>query len=144
MPSALTILDYTDRELLHLVEDLADSDGYTDAAVIAETIKIPNPPNNPHYARHCVGTRFSWMGRFGWLERHPEERSKWRVTQVGRQLMTGNLTKTAERAFNSMKAGDRVLLTRMLARASITDIPEARKMVTREWQHGMARRRNGR
>lgn len=139
--------DFSDRELLHLLSDLADSDGWTTTPELATALGIKpsesmTPRQQEAYARRCVGSRYAAMKRFGFVERD-ETRTKWRVTKVGRDLMSGKLTKGLEQALGKLSSGDRILIMRSLTQAFRTDRVEAATMLRREWQHGAHRNGKG-
>lgn len=142
---ALRNADYTDRELLHILDDLGqgDPEGWASTSDLAEVIRIQHPDANGNgaisdearerYAKHCIATRFSWMVRFKYVERD-EDRTHWRVTDLGRDLMNGKLTKAVEGALDKMKPGDRVLAMRMLTQGYRKADPGS-IMLRREYQH---------
>lgn len=142
---SLKNIDYSDRELLHILNDLAGTEWAT-TDDLADQIRITPPPGNNGqgamndaqkraYAKRCIATRYSWMRRFGWVERD-EDRTKWRVTQIGRDLMNGKLTKGLAASLERINAADRVLVMRSLTKAYQGERNEAKTMLRREWQHG--------
>jgi hypothetical protein len=138
--------DFSDRELLHILNDLADNEGWATTEEIADALHI-SPPGRvtkdyrEKYGKHCVATRYSWMVRYGWVERDPS-RTKWRLTEIGEELMAGNLNKRIEDAISQLSSGDRILVMRRMTEAFRIDREEAATMLRREWLHGA--RRNGR
>lgn len=136
--------DYSDRELLHICADEAGTDGWTTTDDLASVIGISAPPDltgkyRTLYAKRCIATRFSWMVRFGWVERD-EDRTSWRVTRIGRDLMNGNLDKSLEKNLGKLSAGDRVLVMRHMTQGYRSSRDEAAAMLRREWQHGISAR----
>lgn len=109
LPS-LKLNDYADPELLAIITDIANEEGYASSSDIAAQVGI-----EARYANRCVGSRFAWMRRWGWVERHPDE-SAWRLTTVGRELIHGQMTRTVQRMLDRLSEGDRVRVTRELAR----------------------------
>lgn len=132
--------DYTDRELLHILNDVADGDGWASTFDIAAVLPIKHPDGEDHgtHASRCVASRFAWMTRYGWVERD-ESRTKWRLTRVGRDLMNGKLNKSFQTAMDKLSPGDRVLVVRAMGAAFRTGSPEAATMLRREWLHGARR-----
>lgn len=139
--------DFSDRELLHVVNDLADNDGYTTSQEIAHQLGIRLETNGHHVTQEdhlnhgirCVGTRFAWMVRFGFCERD-EDRTKWRLTAEGHDLMNGRLTSGLQKALDKLDPADRVLLMREIATGYVDSSPAAAAMLRREWQRGYRRR----
>jgi hypothetical protein len=141
---SLRIVDYEDRELFHILNDNADEDGWITTDDLSEIIRINHPDGaeasekeRNAYARHCIATRFTWMVRFKWVERN-EKRTKWRLTEIGRNLMNGELTEGVERALNEASHGDRILIMRALTGDYRSQDP-ASIMLRRQWQHGTFR-----
>lgn len=140
--------DYTDRELMHILDGCANNEGWATTDDIMDALRISHPSGanatdeeRAQYARQCIGTRFSWMVRYKYLERD-EDRTKWRLTDTGHDLMNGKLTRTVEKALDKMKPGDRVLAIRMITDGFVRTNPGS-IMMRREWEHNTARR-NGR
>jgi hypothetical protein len=144
---SLKNIDFSDRELLHVLSDVADDDGWATTPELGQTLGIVAPetmvtPNQKiAYVHRCVGARYAFMKRAGWVERD-ETRTKWRITRIGRDLMMGNLSKALENSLGKLKPGDRVLVMRSLTQAYRADRVESATMLRREWQHGA--QRNGR
>lgn len=142
---SLKNIDYSDRELLHILHDLAGTEWAT-TDDLADQIRITPPSRNGSskkmtdgekrlYAKRCIATRYSWMRRFGWVERD-EHRTKWRVTDIGRDLMNGRLTKSLATSLDKLSTADRVLVMRSLTDAYRTDRIEGQTFIRREWTHG--------
>lgn len=145
--AALTSLrneDYSDRELLHILLDKADDEGWTTTFDLMDALRLGHPDadasdkEREKRAKHCIGTRFSWMVRYKWVERDEETRTKWRPSEAGHDLMNGRLTKAVERALAGMKPADRILAMRMLTMDYNRAAPDS-IMLRREWQHGTGR-----
>ena len=127
--NALTLLDFSDYELLAIIDDHLNDDGWASVWDIAETLGIKR-----EHAQRCVSSRFSWMKRWGWIQKHPDERGLYALTAVGEALAKGRLTKAAERALSDLSPGDRVRVTRKLAVDTAQVGFQARKMMQREWR----------
>ena len=67
--------DYSDRELVHVVVDLANDEGWTSVVDVASRVGLKEHVQS-------VTVRFSWMKRYGILERSPKVKLLWR--QIGR------------------------------------------------------------
>src|SRR3954471_18252742 len=95
--------DYTDRELLHVVDDVTTEDGWADTAELAERLGL-----NSNGGRRYVGARMSWMVRYKFCERakRPKQSNKkdaampkdarYRLTKHGRALIQGDLDTDTE------------------------------------------------
>lgn len=138
----LTILDFSDRELLLIVmeEAEADSDGYCDTQAITDRLVLDvKHPNN------SVGVRMGYLRRIGAVEKDPEHDSstgqtRWTVTPQGRLLAAGQIRAAAQRQLDSMGTESMVLLARFIGRRTVdAETQTARKMIQREWRHTTGR-----
>lgn len=136
--TSLRIIDYTDRELLHMLNDVADEEGWATTEQLVKAIGLVSKDNDPGRPRRSVATRFTWMRRFGWVERN-EEHTAWRLTREGADLMNGSLRRGLQKSLKSMRDGDRVLLMREMATAYREAPRESAIMFRREWIHGTKR-----
>jgi hypothetical protein len=144
---SLRLIDFSDRELLLLLNDVADNDGWGTSVEVASKLNL----NVEHPNRH-VSSRFSWLVRFGALEREhlsdeygnllftrggrPKYGQRWRLTTAGRTLALGKLT-SAERARLEGLSADRLLVyTRGLTRRYRTAGDAAGALMGREWRYG--------
>lgn len=128
--ASLRLQEYPDAELLAIVNDMADGDGWSTSEAIAAQIGI-----DAKHARQCVGSRLSWLRRWGYVERHPEIPA-WQVSPLGNALLGGKLTKTARGIIERMNDADRVLFTRLLASTSRA-AGASSKAYEREWKREM-------
>lgn len=134
--------DYTDRELLHVIDRAAVLDGYASTDDIADVLGVSDNGNS-RAAR--ISPRLSWMKRYGFIESvdgsdlEREVKGKlWRVTDIGRQLMGGRLNKSVEGAVQRADPGTALLLMRRLTANREPDSVAA--ALRREYQHNSARR----
>lgn len=144
----LRIDDYSDRELLLVLEDVADSDGWASADDVADRLDLAK--------RAIASSRLSWLKRFGAVEREHERdeagnlryhrdgkamyTQRWRLTNAGRALAHGRLRKKDETALASMGDEQMLLVTRWLSQRTLDDGTTA-KLVQREWRFGHAKQR---
>lgn len=96
--ASLKLADFLDEEFLALLDDLGDHEGWVSSHTIAEAIPIE--------VRN-VGSRLSWMRRYGVVERDTRPgsptRNEWRLTQVGVQLVNARFTKSQQTTISSVK-----------------------------------------
>jgi hypothetical protein len=144
----LTIDDYSDRELLLVLEDVADGDGWADAQDVADRLDLAQ--------RRIASSRLSWLKRFGAVEREherdehgvlrytgtgkPIHTQRWRLTQAGKTLAHGRLRKKDETALGGMGDEQMLLVTRWLSQRTLDDGTTS-KLVQREWRFGHAKQR---
>jgi hypothetical protein len=132
----LSIWGISDPELLGIVDDLADEQGWTHSY----DVRIQLGENPDEVGRHSgVGQRLSWMRRYGWLERS-EQDGRWRLTPMGEAILDHpDLSKAVENALAKMNPAQRVRLTQELAAGSGTGGPEIRTAIRRQWQRSFGR-----
>jgi len=144
----LTIDDYSDRELLLIMEDVADEDGWASADDVADRLDLSK--------RAIASSRLSWLKRFGAVEREHERddsgslryhrdgkamyTQRWRMTKSGRALAHGQLRKKDEAALGTMGDEQMLLVTRWLSQRTV-DEGTTSKLVQREWRFGHAKQR---
>ena len=138
--------DYTDRELLHVIEAAALG-GYASTDDIAEALGVSD---NGHSKASRISPRLSWMARYGFIEsvdatsldgqadRGGYHGKLWTITPVGRALMGGRLTKPVERTLQMADPGTALLLMRRLTANRAPDSVAA--ALRREYQHNSAKR----
>lgn len=121
---------FGDRELLYVVHDLADKEGWVDASSVANRLAITH--ENP---TRCVVGRFVWMRKFGVMERNEEDGSKWRLTEQGEKVRRGTLTKAASKAIEGLGAEQLVVATDMLGRRYSPNQNQVAVLMRRAWKH---------
>jgi hypothetical protein len=131
----LTIWGISDPELLGIVDDLADEEGWTRSYDVRIQLgENPEAVKN----RSGVGQRLAWMKRYGWLERNDDD-GRWRLTPVGQELLDHpDLTKAVEQALGKMNSAQRLRLTRELAESGAAR-PEFRTALRRQWTRSLGR-----
>lgn len=137
MLASLRIVDFSDRELLHIINDLRNEDGWTSSQEVAEELGI-----QADHPAQCVGQRMTWLARYGCVEKHKDEKHMWRITDFGESIMRGKLSKGAERQLENMDEGQLLLATRMVTARyrgmanSSNGQGRAAWLLRREWTHG--------
>lgn len=133
----LTIWGISDTEMLAIVDDLRDDDGWT--ATVEVRLQLgENVDDNRH--RSGAGPRLSWLRRYGWLEQHPDDRRRWRLTAMGHAILDQpKLTVAVERALANMNPAQRVQLTRELAEAGHAAPDSIKTALRRQWMRSLGR-----
>lgn len=142
----LTIEDFSDREFLLIVADVAaNEDGWADSEQVALRMDLST--------RRLASSRLSWLRRYGAVEREhardesgniryhrnglPMHTQRWRLTPAGEVLAFGKLRKGDQAALERMKDEQMLLVTRWLTSRTTGDSTVA-KLVSREWRYGHA------
>lgn len=148
---ALRVVDYTDRELLHILNDKANEEGWATSDELQDSLAVNYPAEDGEivtdaerigYARRCIGARYAYMVRVGFVERN-DKRTHWRVSNVGKQLMSGELDGEFERTLRRLSPADRILVMRELGRGYRGAGAPAQTIIRREWANGSYRNGNG-
>lgn len=139
----MTLFGISDTELLAIVDDLADENGWV--TTFGVRLQLGEDVDAPE--RSGVGIRLGWLRRYGWLERGERERvetndergwrwsQSWRLSAMGHALIDHpDLTKTTERAFMSLNPAQRLRLTRDMAEFGDRSAPEIRAAMRRQWR----------
>jgi hypothetical protein len=103
----LRLEDFSDRELLALVADHEDGEGWAGSLVVAQAIWPKYGAEEPERARASVARRFSWLRRWGVMEKGNS--GLWRLTEDGRLLVEGRLS--ASQAADLADLGDEQLMS---------------------------------
>jgi hypothetical protein len=133
----LTLLDYSDRELLNLMMDEAGEDGWASVHDLAVAIGI----DAKHPGQH-VGIRLGWMRRYGAVERQ-NGAPMWRPTPMGRALARGDLSEDQREVIEGLTSEQMLTLTRTLTTRYRRVGDTAAHLMRREWQYGTHGRRFG-
>lgn len=143
----------TDREILYILTDVSDDEGYATTEEVAEQIglntsKAKNPNSN-------VGVRLGYMRRIGLLVRErvvetdPEVGRKhfwaWKLTQAGEDFRNGRLSNPQRAVVESLKEAQLPDLSAAFAQAYSRSSVVGRHVSRRELFHGLHKAvRNGR
>lgn len=130
---ALRNQDYTDRELLYIVNDLSTDEGYASTSDIAERVFGDKAESNGE--RRYVGSRMAWMCTYGFCERDPDRPGMYKLTTDGHALMAGKLTKSVENALTKMTDADRTMILRQAAREVFSHAGPSQAFFRREYTY---------
>lgn len=137
--------DLSDRELLHLIDDIAQQDerGHVLSQDVIDRVGYSNGSGR------AVTSRMSAMGRLGFLERI-EARTlglpasappRYIISSEGRALMGGKLNKAVQTTLERADAGTELLIMREIAERGYVRGSQVRANgMRRQWLHSAARR----
>lgn len=135
-PIDVSIWGISDTELLAIVDDLADENGW--ASTYDVRVQVGEKPEESKH-RSGVGSRLAWMRRYGWLEKG-EKSNEWRLTAMGHQVLDNpGLSRTFENQMAKLNPAQRVRLAREIAEGGKGAPPEIRQALRRQWQRSMGR-----
>jgi|SRR6516165_10093306 hypothetical protein len=136
-----TLFGVSDSELLAIVDDLADENGWTNTYDIR--VQLGEDLESPR--RTGVGVRLAWLRRYGWLEKGERDRDPnnqwvqtWRLTAMGHALVENpKLTAAFERTLEGLNPAQRLALTRELGEMGQAGAAEIRTALRRQWQRSL-------
>lgn len=131
--------DYTDRELLHIIQEIAENNGgFATTYEVRDRLGIKSPDHDPHKGTRSAGSRLGYMRRVGLLDRRDDTPEvEYRVSRIGKLLMRGQLNQAAKKALN--QKATRVLAMREMGQNYDAETPDG-VMLRREWNHHTGRR----
>jgi hypothetical protein len=139
----LTLLDYSDREFLLLLDEIADGDGYADSLELATRLDLEH--------RRSASQRLAWLARWGAVEKEhardhagniryhrdgkPMHTQRWRLTDAGHALAYGTINARQRQSLDRLGDDQLIEVTRWLTgRTRGTGM--ATKLALREWRYG--------
>jgi hypothetical protein len=144
---SLRIEDFSDREFLLVLRDVADGDGWADSEHVAAYLDLRN--------KRLASSRLSWLRRYGAVEREVKRdhtgnirahrngeiqyTQRWRLTPLGEAMALGKLRKRDEQTLGGMNEGQMLLAVRYISEQSRGESGPG-KLLQREWRFGHARR----
>lgn len=131
----MALEEFSDRELLNVVLDYADDNGFVSVDQIVAATGIDH-----RHANQCVGSRFSHLRRIGVMERDDTTR-QWRLTHTGRKLAHGTLGSEEAELFKHLGVEQMMEATYALAGRYQRTSPVAATMMRRAWVYGTSPRR---
>jgi hypothetical protein len=138
----LRLEDYSDRELLLVLVDVADSAGWADPRDVADRLGMGG--DHPH---RMVASRLAWLKRYGAVMMEPDDEHaqrprdsdgkrptarRWGLTTIGNALAQGTMRKATETALERVGDDQMLVLTRWLARRPSNAV--VANLARREWQ----------
>lgn len=110
----LTLADYSDRELLAMVEEVCQrsSDDFATSQEVAEALDI-----EAEYPARSTGSRLGRLRSWGMVTVDPERvQSYWQLTSLGRAIAFGKPRQATVNALDSATQTEVVMLARLLGR----------------------------
>ncbi len=152
MATNLKLENYSDRELLYLLNDLAsEDDNWVETTALADRIGLSRNGLDDEqfrlHAQRCVSVRLGWIARLsGAVEKDTERKApdptRWRLTDVGNAVVKATISEDLSKRlldgvtdFAALHALD--MLSRRYRGANIG----AANLMRREWIFGTHRKR---
>jgi hypothetical protein len=147
MAGNLKLESFSDREILHLLNDLAGEEGWVDVETIATRVGLTADGMSEEqlliHARRCVSVRLAWIKKLsGTVERHPNKGSLlWRLTDSGQMVVSARLSQAVTVGIEQMGEMNSLLALDALSRRYRRADVKAANLMRREWQYGTHRSR---
>lgn len=136
-PLDASLWGISDSELLGVIDDLADENGWTTTYDIRKQLG-ETPEEVGH--RTGVGPRLGWMRRYGWVERSPDT-GMWRLTAMGHAILDHpDLSRTVQTALDKLNPAQRLRVAKEMAEYGAHSTAEIHAALRRQWQRSMGRK----
>lgn len=141
--NSLQLEEFSDRELLSVLEMQADDYGFADAETISDQLGLDHP-----HPKACVTSRLVWLTRYGAVEVDPLRKrghpQRWRLTEKGNALVSGSLKAGQEKALGTLADEQMIEVMRFVTNRWRNSDDTTAHLTRREWIYGTSARRNGR
>ena len=142
----LKLESFSDRELLHLLHDLGDKDGWVELEHLAAQINLSRngmtKADHVKHVRRCIGIRFGWMRRLTQtVERDTKAQGRWRLTVAGEEVVKARLRRDFTEKLEGVGDFTMLPILEVLTRRYTSVHPGAASLMRRQWQYGTHRKR---
>ena len=143
----LKLENYSDREILHLIDDLADKEGWVLDEHLAERIGLRVAGMSDAqlliHTRRCVGIRLAWIKKLtGAVERHPDKKDyRWRLTEIGRAVVGAKLNGSLENGLSQMSEANVLIALEVVGHRYLRANTGAANLMRRQWAYGTHKNR---
>lgn len=146
MAANLKLENFSDRELLHLLADLAGEDGWVDAEILASRVGLSMKGMSVEQSRihglRCVSRRLAWIRKLsGCVERDSMNSLRWRLTDSGLKVVSARLSKQVAQGLDQMGDANTLLALDAISRRFRGADVKAANLMRREWVYGTHRNR---
>jgi hypothetical protein len=134
--ASVSILHFSDREILFKMARTVDKDGNTTSKLLAASFGFNGDPN----ASRAIGSRLGWMRRYGVVDKAGVGNGEtlWTITSLGTQLLDATLGLAAKNELAAMADGHRVLVMEGLASRARSNKTWG-ALLRRSWTNGTKR-----
>lgn len=149
MAGNLKLENYSDREILHIVADVADNAGWAEVEHIAERVGLRADGMSETqlliHSRRCVSVRLAWIRKLsGTVDRHQDKtKLQWCLTPLGIRIVTAKLSTVISDRLDAIGEGEALMSLDVLARRYNRAEAGVGNLMRREWAYGTHRNRRG-
>lgn len=147
MASDLTLSSFSDRELMHMLNDLADNEGWVHLNAMVSRVGLTLDVDGQEYINKVhrgLGVRFGWIKRLtDGVERHEKLTGTWRLTERGHEVLDARLPSELAARLDGMDQLRTIDALNLLGRRYLTAGATTANLMRREWAYSThaARRR---
>jgi hypothetical protein len=141
--SNLKLESFSDRELLHIVDDLGGAKDWVPITSIATRVGLVRGALSEEqyliHARRCVSVRLSWIRRLSDTLVRNAERPKipeWMLSKTGIAVVNVSVAPTFTKQLENMDEMAAVVALDSLSRRYQTTTREAANLMRRQWVYG--------
>jgi hypothetical protein len=136
---ALTLEDFSDRELLFALEEHADANGTITSHELAEGIglTVSNGLKHPHMN---VAIRLGWLKRFGVVYRDADTH-RWGLTPIGSRALHQGLRAREEKALTEFNDEALFRAVELMGARMLSARGEFATLAQRQWRYSLAQRK---
>lgn len=138
---ALTLEEFSDRELLFAFEEHADADGTITSRELADGLGF-EPTDSLKHPQQNIAIRLSWLKRYGVVYRDADS-GRWGLTQVGYRVLHGGLRARDTKALETLNEDALMAAVELMGRRMLTVNSESATMAQRQWRYSLAQRKRG-
>jgi len=132
MPDHATLYDFRDLDLMLKLEDEADDEGWVDTEHLARALGFEDDLKP-------IGSRFSWMKRYGMVERD-DKRKLWRLTPAGLRVVEAKIRTATSTQIEALEDEAFVDVMAKVGQRYRHGSPMIAHMLRREFLYGTAPR----
>lgn len=149
MPLSLRVTDVSDREILRVIFDEADDEGWADLEDIANRFFSMRGEDRRRSAMRSCATRLAYMKRTLNVVKkrvmvdkiEHREYTQWALTAQGHHFLNGQLTASQQSSLSSADDGKLVAATEIISNRYMTVKAPVATMIRRQFQYGYGHRR---
>lgn len=141
MPADLKLASFSDRELLHLLHDLGDHEGWVELDHLVVQLNLSRngmtEADHHKHVRRCIGIRLGWIRRLTLcVERDKKPQGRWRLTVSGQEVVKARLSRDFDAKLEGIGEYAALPALEALTRRYMTADVKAANLMRRQWQYG--------
>lgn len=143
MATNLKLESYSDRELLHIIDDLGGAKEWVPIDQIATRVGLQRGAMSEEqwalHSRRCVSVRLSWVKRLSATLLRNDERPpvpEWKLSDQGIKVVKVEVVKAFTKQLEGMDAFAAVVALDSLSHRYHTADREAANLMRRQWAYG--------